>query len=448
MTMTTTKVGRQCQLAVTAMLAVGLPAAGCGRGLFGISSAENRDASAAEVDPNPVPAGASVCFPDHPAACDQTCRDATRILWKNCAHCHGDPATAVGLPPWSFVTDPQQLTTQSWLRQAQPAIRFVLPGDPAKSAIYLRAVIRKDMPPIQRDPSSPFYPRVSDSDGQVLHDWIARCMGADPVDAGGPSSGDAVAIDATFAGDPGPVSCPSVPPSGACPVEHQNCPYSTQSCLCSGGNWQCALCPAQQPLIGGSCAAVGRLGEMELRCGYGSVSCSCDRRDGSSQLWGCGVCPAARPGDGAACGNASFSCAYGIDTCLCSGNTWQCLADRGCPEPVLASGFGPPWVSCSGTNACNYPALRQSCACTSRGHWDCSCPLTLPAEGSACAPVFATPACSYGDGSCTCTGSNGWHCTSSCPTSRPAAGDACSSSLSCTYGGGLCYCDGSSWQCS
>ncbi|HET6148866.1 MAG TPA: hypothetical protein VFH68_15120 [Polyangia bacterium] len=446
---TTTMMGRwRYQLVAMALLAVGLPAAGCGRGLFGISSSDHRDASAAEVDPDPVPAGASVCFADHPPACDQTCRDATRILWKNCGKCHGHPNTAHGLPPWDFVMDLQKMVMATWTREDVLPIHFVLPGDPANSAVYIRAVIRKDMPP-QFGDGVPSLPRVSDSDGQILHDWIAGCLGADPVDAGGSPSPDARADGPRF--DAGtyiqgaPVICPVSPPSGGCLVEHQNCLYPTQTCLCTGGSWQCLACPAGQPAIGTDCAVTATVNGQGVahRCAYGSVSCSCDRDRAPGSQWGCGVCPASRPDDGAACGNASFSCAYGNATCECSSSGWSCVSDLGCP----ASAFGTQWFSCYGTNACAYPDSDQFCAC-SAGRWGCSCPASLPVEGSSCVPLFPATECTFGEQTCTCAGFNAWHCTSTCPTSRPVAGAPCSSALSCTYDGGLCYCDGSQWQCS
>ena len=432
------------------LLAAGFSAGACGRGLFGISSAENRDAGGGDLAPdvNAVPAGLSVCFPDHPSFCNQTCRQATRVLWENCASCHGNGDYAIGLPPWDFVMDPQRLTTELWHREGQPPIHFVLPGDPANSAVYQRAVIKRDMPPLI-DVNGPYYPRVTPADGQILNDWIAGCLGADPVDASSPPPPVDAGTDA-FLRHAGPVACPADPSAGSsCPVNHQNCLYPTRSCLCVDGSWECLRCPSDQAGINSLCATTGNLdgAAWALLCNFGNVTCSCDHRDGLTSS-GCGACPAARPADGTACGTASFSCAYGSDTCSCSGNSWSCLSGLECPEPVTTYGYGPPWVQCRGLTACDYPSLGQACACTPVGHWDCSCPPALPTEGSACAPVFSSPACSYGDQSCNCSGSNGWHCAAACPTGRPVAGDACNSTLSCTYDGGLCYCDGSHWQCS
>ena len=418
-----------------ALLAVGALVSGCGRGLLGISSTENRDASLAEVDPNPVPAGKSVCFPDHPASCDQTCRDATQILWKNCAGCHGTPSTARGAPTWDFLLDPQKLVTETWTREGQPAIRFVLPGDPGHSAIYQRAVINKDMPPLYTDPTIASPARVSDSDGQILHDWIADCIGTPP-----PSQADA-GVDAANSSEPRVVACPAVPPSGSCRIDRALCLYAAQTCVCANGSWECLPCPAQQPSIGSSCpGAAAANGQVPLyRCGYGNLNCSCTGGN-NGPVWECGACPAAHPAGGAACGSAHFSCVYGDDTCDCSGS-WSCAAPY-CPSPI----FGPPWLSCegSGTYGCSYG--EQLCGCDAIGFRTCTCPASVPTEGQTCA--HTSDACVYGDHACTCSTSAQWQCPVICPTVHPTDGAACTSTLSCSYDAGLCYCDGSRWHCS
>jgi hypothetical protein len=107
--------------------------------------------------------------------CTKTTNDAHAILKANCAQCHG-PMGAVGLPPWNYVLDDDQMKKNTWIRQDQPAIPFLKPGDPANSAIFLRAALLRNMPPVQGDLNQPFYPRVSYSEASVLQDWITNCM--------------------------------------------------------------------------------------------------------------------------------------------------------------------------------------------------------------------------------------------------------------------------------
>lgn len=437
--MTTTAMGRRERLAMLAMLgtlATGFSVSGCGRGLFGISNAEHQDASRPEVDPNPVPAGISVCFPDHPASCDDTCREATRVLWHNCAACHAQGPASVGAPVFDFVLDVTKLTTLTWLR-ADGVWRFLVPGSPQDSQIYVRPVVNRDMPPLSNDVSVPARARVSASDGQILQDWITGCLGTDHFDG--------FYTHASSQGGPGNlVACPaSSSPRGACPIDGQECPYPSGSCVCVAGSWECLGCPTQQPGSGSDCAATPTAStgqQPAYRCGYGTVSCTCRALDLASG-WQCGACPASRPTPGGACGNSRFSCTYGGDTCECNSNAWSCTTSA-CPLPPATGPF-----SCQPGTACIYPDQGQACSCRSYGGWSCSCPVSLPSEHNACLG-YSGGACVYGEQSCTCGGTNGWHCLAACPPAAPASGATCSSTLSCTYGGQLCSCDGTRWSCS
>jgi hypothetical protein len=108
--------------------------------------------------------------------CAKTTNDAHAILKANCAQCHGPTGAPVGLPPWNFVLDDMTMKSMTWMRQDQPAIPFLKPGDPANSAIFLRAALLRNMPPVQFDVGQPFYPRVTFSDSSVLEQWITNCM--------------------------------------------------------------------------------------------------------------------------------------------------------------------------------------------------------------------------------------------------------------------------------
>jgi hypothetical protein len=108
--------------------------------------------------------------------CAKTTDDAHKILQDQCAACHGDPATASGLPPWDFVLDDAKMKTEKWVREGQPSIPFIDVGHPQTSAIFIRAAIARDMPPVQRDPSQAYYERVTLSGASVLQQWITNCM--------------------------------------------------------------------------------------------------------------------------------------------------------------------------------------------------------------------------------------------------------------------------------
>lgn len=237
------------------------------------------------------------------------------------------------------------------------------------------------------------------------------------------------------------IDCPASPPSGACSVNFMNCAYPTTSCRCSSGTWSCQSCPSSPEAtnIGSACA-------------YGNVTCS---------TFGCGICPDAHPTAGAACGNTTFKCLYGEDVCFCGGNLdgWKCAA-LSCPEHptnadnrrincatfTLSSGTGVSF-----DHACRYETEGQSCACNDGsgfGTFMCSCPATLPAEGSACVGVGP---CNFGGATCNCS-DGAWRCGGACPASKPALGTACSGQLSCSYPGAngatdFCSCDGVTWSC-
>jgi hypothetical protein len=107
--------------------------------------------------------------------CTKTRADAINILERYCADCHSTNGYAQGLPPWDFVLDPERMKNESWTREGQAPIPFLKVGAPQSSAIYIRAVMQRSMPPIY-DLSVPPLDRVTYSEGSVLYQWIARCM--------------------------------------------------------------------------------------------------------------------------------------------------------------------------------------------------------------------------------------------------------------------------------
>ena len=370
----------------------------------------------------PTPAGSS---------CASTCSQAQALLTKYCVACHqaaapgghalGDPLNDIlNIDALDNVRSPSPLFT-GWA--------YIAPGDPAHSLIYRRVAVTRDMPryaPDQRDPEMP-----TASDFSVLHDWIASCV---------PGGGPDVVVDGTM------VSCPSSPPSGACPAEGLNCPYDTESCVCAAGSWTCTSCPLARPAIGDSCGDQcewrQHLARVPLRLRRCRLLLWRRRLFFGERDWECGGCPASAPGDGQACGNTSFSCAYGDTTCTCGSAGWRCLGTpAACPVASMFSIPGPGTGYCHSFYACQYPVEGQTCTCPDA---TCSCPVSPPSTGGTCA---GTRQCAYGDQTCSCT-SGGWQCSSSCPATAPPDGSACSSSLSCAYDQLLCYCGGTAWHCS
>jgi hypothetical protein len=115
--------------------------------------------------------------------CEKTASDAMKILEDNCASCHdkGTPAPDVlgcsGTTTFDFVLDPMKMQAQSWTRTGgQPPIKYLTAGDADASAIFLRAVIVRDMPPLQLCLEGGFYSRLDYSAVSVLRQWIDVCL--------------------------------------------------------------------------------------------------------------------------------------------------------------------------------------------------------------------------------------------------------------------------------
>lgn len=120
------------------------------------------------IGTNPDDEGETVGDP-----CEKTRRDKTEILTAYCASCHhGQPAK--GLPAFDFVLDDKRLVQEVWVRTGQPNQRFVIPGDPDHSALYVRAAT--DMPPIPTDLGTRREPAPTPSDLSILREWITHCI--------------------------------------------------------------------------------------------------------------------------------------------------------------------------------------------------------------------------------------------------------------------------------
>jgi hypothetical protein len=125
-------------------------------------------------------------------ACEKTRQDKRAVLTAYCASCHAGTA-AVGLPPWDFVLDDQKLVSSLWMREGQPAQRFVIPGDPDHSALYQRMAVVQDMPPQPTDLGTHRNARPTASDNSIVREWILHCIagasGSAPGGSGGTGGG-------------------------------------------------------------------------------------------------------------------------------------------------------------------------------------------------------------------------------------------------------------------
>jgi len=119
--------------------------------------------------------------------CMKVVSDAHTVLQNHCSMCHNAGPASLGNPPFDFIMNEAKLASSTWDREGEAAgtgPRFVTPGDPDNSLIYTRAVMARNMPPLQGDPSQPYYPRVNYSEGSVLFEWIANCWGDAPAPSG------------------------------------------------------------------------------------------------------------------------------------------------------------------------------------------------------------------------------------------------------------------------
>jgi len=150
----------------------------------------------ADADGNVVDSGSDPCA--------KVNQDALSLLTTKCVPCH-TPST----PPLNFITDFERLiAAASPTPSYAPNPRYVVPGKPEESLIYIRAAINKDMP--LQNPLAPSN-GLTVSESSVLREWIASCVpGAKPPTgsggmpgAGGGGSGGATTLDAGGSGTGG-----------------------------------------------------------------------------------------------------------------------------------------------------------------------------------------------------------------------------------------------------
>jgi len=112
--------------------------------------------------------------------CAAVSRQAHDILERSCARCHGgaSPGARQGAPPFDTVLDTDSLIGKVSVTAKDPdtqlPARFLVPGDPDHSRIYLRPFNREMPPPdvVGLPPN----PRPSASDLSVLRHWIESCV--------------------------------------------------------------------------------------------------------------------------------------------------------------------------------------------------------------------------------------------------------------------------------
>jgi len=112
--------------------------------------------------------------------CVATTRQAREILTTHCAECHSPPGAAAGFN--SILDFPTLITLRSATARdpdTNEFVRLLIPGQPEKSRLYLRAR-NGEMPPM-RPPSERQLPRPTTSDISVLRTWIQSCLPQDPL---------------------------------------------------------------------------------------------------------------------------------------------------------------------------------------------------------------------------------------------------------------------------
>jgi len=192
--------GRQTTIAALSLLLSACLVGGCFQELDpGISSGTARAAARPDgghttsITTPPIALNPNDAGQVTTRACDRTTQQAIAILTDTCASCHGGraPGENKGQPPFDFLFDFQRLVTARSASVADPAnpslgMRFVIPGDPDHSRLYLMVVSTPpEMPPASAAASPLPMPTVSDM--SILQSWIAGCLPAplpDGADAG------------------------------------------------------------------------------------------------------------------------------------------------------------------------------------------------------------------------------------------------------------------------
>jgi hypothetical protein len=114
--------------------------------------------------------------------CVKTENDSIRIRQTFCAKCHDQGAASQGVPRFDFLMDDQALINNIWSVGGEQR-RFVIPGDPDNSWLFLRPYLGT-MPPPSTDVRNPANPAPTISAISVLREWVLNCVGGQSMDAG------------------------------------------------------------------------------------------------------------------------------------------------------------------------------------------------------------------------------------------------------------------------
>ena len=148
-----------------------------GQGSAPVNVARSGPTIVLETPPIELPDGTTTT-----EACDLITLQARSILETNCASCHGgaSPGARQGQPPFDCVLDFDKLKSVASTAVRDPrdpsrGMRFLVPGDPDNSRIYVR-MVRAEMPPVPPLGLDPI-PLPSVSDLSLIRAWITSCMG-------------------------------------------------------------------------------------------------------------------------------------------------------------------------------------------------------------------------------------------------------------------------------
>jgi hypothetical protein len=197
----------------TAMLvlssALALATSGCFQELDSRAGKGSAPVAAEKVGPTIVLETPAIDLPDGTTTrdpCVLITSQATSILQANCAHCHGggSPGARQGQPPFDCVLDFEKLKTMTSTSVRDPrdpsrGMRFLIPGDPDNSRLYVR-IARAEMPPVPPLGLDPI-PLPSVSDVSLLRTWISSCLGIKAsAGAGGATAGSPAVASASLDG--------------------------------------------------------------------------------------------------------------------------------------------------------------------------------------------------------------------------------------------------------
>jgi hypothetical protein len=224
--------------------------------------------------------------------CIPTSEQALAILTKNCAGCHGGgPEASQGQPPFDCVLDFDKLKMRSSESVKDPKnptqnMRFIAPGDPDDSRLYVR-IVHEEMPPKLPFGITKDYPRPTTSDISILREWINHCMGSSPPTppgTGGAGGNGAAGGAGGAGGASGAGGAGGAPPTRDAGVGQDTAPPPTDSGVPPPANCGAAgqvCCPNNVCNMGfncqgggggqvGRCVACGGMGQP--CCGRGLVA--------------------------------------------------------------------------------------------------------------------------------------------------------------------------------